>query len=142
MRRAALGLLALGLALGGAACGAGSVVAPTARTVVGSLPTTGGQASAAQGKKLYTSLGCQGCHTLDGAKSAGPTFKGLAGSQVKLTNGQTVTANDDYLAESITDPDKDIVSGFSAGIMSSVIKPGQVSQTDAASLVAFIKTVK
>ena len=66
MRRAALGLLALGLALGGTACGAGSVVAPTARTVVGTLPT-GGQGSAAEGKKLYTSLGCQGCHTLDGS---------------------------------------------------------------------------
>jgi mono/diheme cytochrome c family protein len=143
MRRAGLALLALGLALGGAACGAGSVVAPTAKTVVGSLPTTGqGTASAAAGKKLYTSLGCQGCHTLDGAKSAGPTFKGLAGSKVKLTDGTTVTADDAYLLESITDPDKQIVSGYAAGIMSSVIKPGQVSQTDAQSLVAFIKTVK
>jgi len=141
MRRAALGLIALGLAFGGAACGAGSVVAPTAKTVVGTLPT-GGRGNAADGKKLYTSLGCQGCHTLDGAKSAGPTFKGLAGSQVKLTDGSTVAANDDYLLESITDPDKQIVSGYTAGIMSSVIKPGQVSQTDAKSLVAFIKTVK
>jgi cytochrome c oxidase subunit 2 len=141
MRRAAFGLLVLGLALGGAACGAGTVVAPTARTVVGTLPA-GGNGNAADGKKLYTSLGCQGCHTLDGAKSAGPTFKGLAGSQVKLTDGTTANANDDYLLESITDPDKQIVTGYSAGIMSSVIKPGQVSQTDAKSLVAFIKTVK
>jgi cytochrome c551/c552 len=141
MRRAALGLLALGLALGGAACGAGSVVAPTARTVVGTLPT-GGAGSAADGKKLYTSLGCQGCHTLTGAKSAGPTFKGLAGSQVKLTDGTTVKADDAYLLESITDPDKQIVTGYQQGIMSSVIKPGQVSQTDAKSLIAFIKTVK
>jgi cytochrome c2 len=142
MRRAALGLLALGLALGGAACGAGTVVAPTAKTVIGTLPTTGQGGSAAAGKKLYTSLGCQGCHTLDGTKSAGPTFKGLYDSKVKLTDGTTVTADDAYLLESITDPDKQIAAGFSPGIMSSVIKPGQVSQTDAKSLVAFIKTVK
>ena len=51
-------------------------------------------------------------------------------------------ADEDYLVESITDPDKQLASGYSAGIMSSVIKPGQVSQTDAKSLVAFIKTVK
>jgi mono/diheme cytochrome c family protein len=97
---------------------------------------------AVHGKALYTSLGCIGCHSLDGAKGAGPTFKGLAGSQVKLTDGTTVTADDAYLLEAITDPDKQIVAGFAAGIMSSVIKPGQVSPGDAADLVALIKQQK
>jgi cytochrome c oxidase subunit 2 len=143
MRRLGLVTLALGLVLGAAACGSGVVVQPTAKTVIGTVPTTaGGGSSAAAGKKLYVSLGCQGCHTLTGAKSAGPTFKGLAGSQVKLTDGSTVTADDKYLLESITDPDKQIVVGFQPGVMSAVIKPGQVSQTDAQSLVDYIKTVK
>lgn len=141
MRRAAPVLLALGLLFGAAACGSGSIVAPTAKTVVGTLPTGGG-GNAADGKKLYTSLGCQGCHTLDGTKSAGPTFKGLYGSQVKLADGTTVKADDQYLLESITDPDKQIAAGYQPGVMSAVIKPGQVSQSDAQSLVAFIKSVK
>ena len=97
---------------------------------------------AAKGKMLYASLGCQGCHTLDGTKSAGPTFKGLAGSQVKLASGETVTADDAYLLESIRDPDKQIVAGYAPGIMSAVIKPGQVSVPDAQDLIAFIKQQK
>jgi cytochrome c oxidase subunit 2 len=141
VRRIALCFIGLALALGASACGSGTIVAPTAKTVVGTLPEAG-KGNAAEGKKLYTSLGCQGCHTLDGTPSAGPSFKGLAGSERKLDDGTTATADDKYLLESITDPDKLIVAGFQKGVMSSVIKPGQVSQTDAQSLVAFIKTVK
>lgn len=112
---------------------------PSTTTPPTTTPSTG---DAAKGKALYASLGCQGCHTIDGTKSAGPTFKGLAGSQVSLADGSTVTADDAYLLESILDPDKQIVQGYSPGIMSSVIKPGQVSKADAQNLVAFIKSVK
>jgi cytochrome c2 len=97
---------------------------------------------AGKGQKLYASLGCQGCHTTDGSKSTGPSFKGLFGRQTKLKTGQTVTANMAYLLDSIRDPDKQIVSGYQPGIMSSAIKPGSVSVADAKSLIAFIKTLK
>ncbi|TML35415.1 MAG: cytochrome c [Actinobacteria bacterium] len=97
---------------------------------------------AGKGQKLYVSLGCQGCHTTDGSKSTGPSFKGLYGRRTKLTNGQTVTANMAYLLDSIRDPDKQIVQGYSPGIMSSAIKPGSVSTADAKALIAFIKTLK
>ena len=97
---------------------------------------------AGKGQKLYSSLGCQGCHTTDGSSSTGPTFKGLFGRTTKLTNGQTVTANLAYLLTSIRDPDKQIVAGYQPGIMSSAIKPGSVSVADAKALIAFIKTLK
>jgi cytochrome c oxidase subunit 2 len=94
------------------------------------------------GMGLYVSLGCQGCHSLDGTPSSGPTFKGLSGSNVKLTNGQTVKADDPYLNESIVDPDKEIVAGFQAGVMTAVVPKGQVSEADAKTLVDFIKKQK
>ena len=94
------------------------------------------------GEGLYTSLGCQGCHSLDGSKSTGPTFKGLAGSKVQLTNGKTVTADDKYLLDSIIDPDADIVKGYQPGVMTSVVKKGQVSKDQAQQLVDFIKQQK
>jgi mono/diheme cytochrome c family protein len=94
------------------------------------------------GMGLYASLGCQGCHSLDGTPSSGPTFKGLFGSTVKLTNGQSVKADDAYLTESITDPDKEIVTGFQPGVMTAVIPKGQVSEADAKTLVDFIKQQK
>jgi cytochrome c2 len=97
---------------------------------------------AGKGQKLYASLSCVSCHTTDGSKSTGPSFKGLFGRSTKLTNGQTVTANMAYLLESIRDPDKQIVQGYAPRIMSSAIKPGSVSVADAKALIAFIKTLK
>jgi len=101
-----------------------------------------GLAAGSGGEGLYTSLGCQGCHSLDGSPSSGPTFKGLFGSMVKLTNGQTVTADEEHLLEGILDPDKQIVEGYQPGVMSAVIKKGQVSMADAKQLVDFIKKQK
>ena len=94
------------------------------------------------GQGLYTSLGCQGCHSLDGSRSTGPTFKGLYGSKVQLTNGKTVTADEKYLLDSILDPDLDIVKGYQPGVMTSVIKKGQVPKDQAQQLVDFIKQQK
>jgi mono/diheme cytochrome c family protein len=96
---------------------------------------------AGKGQKLFVSLNCQSCHTTDGSKSTGPTFKGLYGSPVKLTSGQA-TADLAYLLTAIRDPDKQIVAGYSPGVMSSAIKPGSVSVADAKALIAFIKTLK
>jgi mono/diheme cytochrome c family protein len=102
-----------------------------------------GIASAGKGGEgLYASLGCQSCHSIDGSKSTGPTFKGLYNSKVQLTNGKTVTADDKYLLDSIVDPDLDIVKGYQPGVMTSVIKKGQVSKDQAQQLVDFIKKQK
>jgi cytochrome c2 len=112
-------------------------VAQCAAVPKGTGGCTGPEATGA-----YATLGCNSCHSLDGTKSTGPTFKGLFGSTVTLTNGQTVKADEDYLLESILDPDKQIVTGYQPGVMSSVIKKGQVSQADAKQLVDFIKAQK
>jgi cytochrome c2 len=120
----------------------------TAPTTTAATGTTGGTTTetgggdAKQGQALYSSLGCSGCHSLDGSPGAGPSFKGLFGRKTKLDDGSTLTADEAYLLESIRDPDKKIVAGYRPGIMSGVIKPGQVSRDDALALIAFIKTVK
>jgi cytochrome c oxidase subunit II len=96
----------------------------------------------ARGSALYASLGCQSCHSTDGSQGVGPTFKGLFGSQVSLTGGQSVTADAAYLSKSIEDPDAQIVSGYTAGVMSGVVKPGAVSASDVAALVAYIESLR
>lgn len=115
---------------------------PAPTTTTAPTPPSPSGPSAANGKSLYSSLGCSSCHSLDGSSGVGPTLKGLYGSQVKLTSGKTVTADDAYLLDAIEDPDKDIVQGFQPGIMSGVIKPHQVALADARDLVAFIKSLK
>ena len=61
---------------------------------------------------------------------------------VPLANGQTVKADEQYLLESILDPDKQIVKGFQPGVMSAVIAPNSVPQEQAQALVDYIKTLK
>ena len=122
--------------------GTGSASQGAAPTLANPPSGGGGGGLAATGAKLYESLGCSSCHTLTGAKGVGPTYKGLFGSKVQLSNGQTATADDAYLLESILDPDKQIVKGYPKGIMSASVPPGSVSEAKAKALVAFIKSKK
>ena len=125
------------------AAAGGSTPTETQPATTGATTTSAAPAGdATKGKALYTSLGCVGCHSLDGSKGTGPTFKGLAGSQVQLTNGQSVVADPAYLEKSIENADSDIVQGYSPGIMSAVIKNGAVPQADVQDLVAFIQQQK
>jgi cytochrome c2 len=94
------------------------------------------------GEGLYSSLGCQGCHSIDGSASSGPTFKGLFNSMVTLTNGQKVKADEQYLLGSILDPDKQIVKGYQPGVMTSAVPKGSVPQDQAQELVDYIKTLR
>jgi cytochrome c2 len=132
---------------------AGAPVAPTASTVTppaGSTGTTSASGAAtasaagdaARGRQLAASLGCTSCHSLDGSAGIGPTWKGLAGSTVALSNGSTVSADSAYLLQSIRNPDAQIVKGYRAGVMSAVIRPGSVSVQDANDLVAYIQQLR
>lgn len=105
-------------------------------------PVTVTPALVARGKALYSADGCVGCHSLSGAAGAGPSFKGTAGGAVTLDNGQTVTADDAYLARSIVDPDADIVKGYHGGIMGPAIAGHDLAHkpADVRALVAFIKS--
>src|SRR5581483_11279179 len=76
-----------------------TVLAPTATTAPTTTTTTASPtigpvavtpAVVARGKGLYTADGCSACHSLTGSSGVGPSFKGLAGSSVTLTSGQTV----------------------------------------------------
>ena len=59
-----------------------------------------GGSMAANGAKLFADLTCNTCH-LDNGQGLGPVLKGLYGKPVLLSNGQTVTADDAYIRESI-----------------------------------------
>ncbi|WP_068139443.1 c-type cytochrome [Limnochorda pilosa] len=100
---------------------------------------------AARGEQLYTQLGCSACHSLDGTPLVGPSWKGLYGHEVKLGNGQAVTADEAYLKESIENPDAKLVQGYPQGVMTATIAPykAQLSQQENIdALIAFIKTLE
>ena len=69
------------------------------------------------GEQLYKDYGCNACHTTDGTPLTGPTWQGLYGSQEDLADGTSVTVDDEYIKESIQDPNAKITAGFTAGLM-------------------------
>jgi cytochrome c oxidase subunit 2 len=92
-----------------------------------------------KGKALAAQLGCLSCHSTDGSKSMGPTWKGLYGSRVPLEDGRTVKADERFLRESILDPQAKIVKGFPPAMPAF---RGRISDDDVAALIAFLKTLK
>lgn len=71
-----------------------------------------------RGEQFYIELGCRGCHSLDGSIGAGPTWQGIYLRQETLTDGTTVTVDEEYIRNSILNPDAQIVQGFNPGVMS------------------------
>lgn len=97
----------------------------------------------AAGKRIMTNIGCLACHSLDGSKLVGPSFKGLYGHEVTVKAGgetKTVVADDEYIKRSIYDPNAEIVEGFAKGLMQSY--QGQLSDEDIALMIEYLKTLK
>ena len=90
------------------------------------------------GKELFTTkLGCASCHA-GGAQQRGAKLEGLYGTDVKLTTGQVVKADDEYIRNSILNPAGQIVEGYQP-IMPTF--KGQVTEEQLLSLVAYIKSL-
>lgn len=68
--------------------------------------------SARWGKDLFEQNGCTGCHSRDGARLVGPTFRGLIGRRESLITGEEAVVDRTYLAESIRSPSAKVVRGY------------------------------
>lgn len=93
-------------------------------------------ASTHKGQDLAAEQGCLSCHSVDGSKMTGPTWKGLWGSTKTLANGDQVTVDKDYLKVSILDPKAMVVKGYSP-----IMPPYQVSDEELGKLVSYIRTL-
>ncbi len=103
------------------------------------LKQNDGETKADYGKRVYGAMGCPACHSLDGSKMTGPSFKGLYGRQEALSDGTTVTAEDNYIRQSVLDPNSQIVAGYSPQMPSF---QGRLKDDQIDALIDFIKTVK
>jgi|GEM_PF-797074 len=93
---------------------------------------------AAKGKLVFVQVGCKTCHMNPATGNMYPDLRGLYGSQRKLKDGSTVVADEEYLRESIVNPNAKLVAGY-APVMPpyNYLKEEQVQQ-----LVAYIKSLK
>ncbi len=101
-------------------------------------PAVAGLVPAELGEKLYKEKGCNACHSVDGSVVLGPTFKGLIGRKGECTDGSTYTADENYIRQSILEPQAQIVKGFQP-VMPSF--KGILSEDDISALIAYMKTL-
>jgi cytochrome c oxidase subunit II len=102
-----------------------------------------GQSMTASGAQLFQTLACDTCHRgtiagMAGMPARAPRLEGLYGSQVALANGQKVTADDNYIRESILLPQAKIVAGWQP-IMPTF--QGQVTEEQLVQLLSYVRSL-
>ena len=95
------------------------------------------------GLALLKQNACLTCHSQDGSKIIGPSFKGVFGkTEIVGTNRveRSIVIDEEYIARSIKDPNSDIVKGYMKGLMVSyenVLNDEQIGH-----ITDYIKTLK
>ena len=97
---------------------------------------------AATGRRIMQNIGCFACHTIDGTKLVGPSYKGIWGEeQTVVTGGQErqIVVDEEYIRRSIYEPNADVVEGYQRGLMTSY--QGQLSDEDIGHIIEYLKTL-
>jgi cytochrome c oxidase subunit 2 len=95
------------------------------------------ESMAQAGQRLYSKLACNNCHGAEDNLRA-PSLANIIGRQRRLQTGETISADEGYLRESILRPWNRLTTGYGP-----TMPPyeGQISEEDVLSLVAYIKTI-
>jgi cytochrome c oxidase subunit 2 len=91
------------------------------------------------GKLLYEKQGCSTCHTLDGTIKIGPSWKGVFGKQNSFVDGSSALVDENYIRESINNPQAKIVQGFAPAMPS---YQGKLKDRELDGIIAYIKSLK
>ena len=92
-----------------------------------------------KGKDLFIKMACNACHSIDGKLKLGPSIKNQFGTEIRHIDGSVMIIDEAYIRESIVEPLKFIVEGYTP-IMPSY-KP-ILSDEDIDNIVAYIKSLK
>lgn len=90
------------------------------------------------GELLYNRQGCKACHSLDGSKLVGPSLMNVYGYEFMTTDGNSVLADDDYIKESILDPNASVIEGYQP-----VMTPyaGILEDREIGAIIEFLKSI-
>lgn len=91
------------------------------------------------GEKMYSQQGCATCHSTDGTAKTGPSFQGIWGKTETMTDGSTIVVDENYIRESILEPQAKIVQGYPPSMPT---YKGKLSDKKIEGLIAFIKAQK
>jgi cytochrome c oxidase subunit 2 len=90
------------------------------------------------GELYFKRFGCKQCHSLDGKTGIGPTFKGMFGRTEQLTDGSTITVDENFIRESILDPQAKVANGYNP-VMPTF--QGRFNEQDITAIIEFIKNI-
>ncbi len=91
------------------------------------------------GEKLFRTRACYTCHSVEGKAAVGPHLNGVFGKSVRLKDGKTVTVDENYIRESVLEPQASIVDGFQP-VMPTY--QGILNDRQIDALIAYIKSLK
>jgi len=91
------------------------------------------------GKMTYEQAGCVSCHSIDGTKGQGPSWKGIYGQTHQFVDGSSQVVDENYIRQSIENPQGKIVKGYE-GIMPTY--QGLLREKQINGVIAYIKSMK
>jgi cytochrome c oxidase subunit 2 len=96
------------------------------------------------GLTLMKQNACLTCHSQDGTRIIGPSFKGIYGHEVEVVTEageeMKLLIDDEYIKRSIYEPNKEIVKGYNKGLMISYKE--QLKEEDVQKIIDYIKNLK
>lgn len=90
-----------------------------------------------EGQRLIREKGCSGCHEGNSVVHA-PPLHGIYGKQVPLASGEIVTADEQYIRDSILLPGKQISAGYD-NLMPSFT--GHISEAEIMQIIAYLQSI-
>lgn len=92
-----------------------------------------------EGQRVAAEKGCLACHSLDGSRHIGPTWKGMYGRLERMQDGATFVVDEAYITRSMMDPMAEIVAGYPP------VMPtyrGQLTPAETAAILELVKSLR
>lgn len=91
------------------------------------------------GQRVSSNAGCVACHSSDGSRLVGPTWAGLWNAERPFTDGSSAVADENYLRESIMEPNAHIVEGYAPNQMPTYA--GRLEEHELNMIIAYIESL-
>ncbi len=101
-----------------------------------------GKSTVIKALNLLDEKGCLECHSTDGSRVIGPTFKGIFGQKTVVISGgkeRTIVADETYIKESILDPGSAVVKGY-PNIMPSF--EGELNEQELSAIIDYLRNLQ
>lgn len=90
------------------------------------------------GALLWKTKGCNACHSVDGSQKTGPTWLGQWGEERQFADGGSAVMDENYVRESILEPDAHIVAGYPNQMVS---YQGRLTDREIRAITVYLKSL-